>query len=263
MKKITYFISVFALLLNSCSHDIEPNMPPSANPSNPSNPSKPSPSSILVKKTISNETGTTITSNLTYNGNKIVSIVDDSPEVDLFFTYTGDNITKIEYKLNDGTIDQVDNYSYDTNGRIISMVSTQPNANWGNKETYAYNSDGTVSVNYYSGDLLSQTNLDQTGKVYFANGEVSKIELFDDLGNSEDVILYEYDNKINPFKNITGYSKLNFCYSIANGINHNISSENSTANGLTSYSFLYESNDYPKVITETNGGASSTTQLFY
>ncbi len=263
MKKITYFLSALTLLLNSCSHDIEPNMPPSDSSTNPTNPTNPTPSSVLLKKTISNETGTDITSILTYNGNKIVSIVDNSPEVDLFFTYTGDNITKLEYKLNDGTIDQVDNYSYDTGGRIISMVSLQPNANWGNKETYSYNNDGTVSVNYYSGDLISQTNLDQTGKIYFTNGEVSKIELFDDLGNPDDVIVYGYDNKINPLKNITGYSKLNFCYSIADGINHNITSENSTANGLTSYTFVYESNDYPKLATETHGGNSSTTQFFY
>lgn len=266
MKKIIYFLGAFTLLLNSCSHDIEPNMQPSdssTNPTNPTNPSNPSPSSILLKKTITNETGTPITSNLTYNGNKIVSIIDDSAEVDLFFTYTGDNITKLEYKLNDGTIDQVDNYSYDASGRIISMVYLQPNSNWGNKETYTYNTDGTVSVSYYSGDLISQTNLDQTGKIYFTNGEVSKIELFDDLGNSEDVIVYGYDNKINPLKNITGYSKLNFCYSIANGINNNIISENSTANGPTSYTFVYESNNYPKMVTETHGGTSSTTQFFY
>lgn len=262
MKKIIYVLGAFTLLLNSCSHDIEPNMPPSDSSTNPANPTNPSPSSILLKKTISNESGTTITSNLTYNGNKIVSIIDDSPEVDLFFTYTGDNITKMEYKLNDGTIDQVDNYSYDASGRIISMVSVDDLSDWGQKETYVYNSDGTVSVNYYSGDATSQTNLEQTGKIYFSNGEVSKIELSEN-NTIVEVIVYNYDNKINPLKNITGYSKLNFCYSIANGINHNIASENSTANGLTSYTFVYETNDYPKVVTETHGGTSSTTQFFY
>lgn len=262
MKKIIYFLGAFALLLNSCSHDIEPNMPPSDNSTNPTNPTNPTPSNILLKKTISNETGTIVTSNFTYNGNKIVSIIDDSNEVDMYFTYVGDNITKIEYKLNDGTIEQIDSYSYDSNGKIISMVSVDEASDWGQKETYAYNSDGTVSVNYYSGDATSQTDLEQTGKVYFANGEVSKLELSENGGIVE-TIVYSYDTKINPFKSIVGYNKLNFCYSIVDGINHNITSENSTANGLTSYSFTYETNDYPKVLTETHGSSVSTTQYFY
>ncbi|WP_300565997.1 hypothetical protein [Flavobacterium sp.] len=248
MKKLIYACSVLALLFTSCSSDSD---------------SPATTDGTLVKKIIDTDPiGDVMTTNFTYSGNKIVSAIDDTEETDMYFTYTGDDITKLEYKLNDGTVDQVDNYSYDSTGRLISMISIEPTIDWGSKEVYTYNTDGTVSVSYYSGDELSQTNLDGTGKIYFTNGEVSKIERYDGA-DLEDTTTYTYDTKNNFMKNVTGYSKINFAFSTADGVNHNIISENSTLNGLWSYSFVYNDNGFPSSSTETYSGDVSTSVYFY
>jgi hypothetical protein len=247
MKKLIYACSVLALLFSSCSSDSD----------------SPAVGGTLIKKIIDTDNlGDVLTTNFTYNGNKIVSAIDDTEETDMYFTYTGDYITKLEYKLNDGTVDQIDNYSYDSTGRLISMVSTRPAVEWGNKEVYTYNADGTVSASYYSGDDLTQTVLDGTGKIYFTNGEVSKIERYDGM-TLEDTTTYTYDTKNNIMKNVVGYSKINFAYSTADGVNHNITSENSTLHGLISYSFVYHDNGFPSSSTETYSGDVSTSVYFY
>lgn len=246
MKKIIYAFSALMVVLTSCSSE-ESN----------------STSSALLSKTIETfDDASTLTNNYIYNGNKIVSVIDDTEEVDMYFTYTGDLITKIEYKLNDGTLDQLDLYEYNSSNKLISLTRTFPNElDFGNKETFVYNSDGTISTSYYSGDSVSQTNLEFTGKVFFTDGEISKIEQYDG-GITTLTTTYTYDTSNNPMKAITGMDKIAFTDGEANGILHNIISENGSGTLTTQYT--YTSHNFPATsIDSYDGVEDSSTQYFY
>ena len=59
---------------------------------------------------------------------------------------------------------------------IVSSIDLDFEFNDGFRETYVYNSDGTVSVTGYDGTLSSQTDVTNTAIVSFANGEVISYE---------------------------------------------------------------------------------------
>jgi hypothetical protein len=246
MKKLVLVFSALVMVLSSCSSsDEETNTPPTS-------------SSVLVKKAIVEDEDGGYTTLYTYNGNKIVKTTnsDDTSEV---FTYSGDLITKIEY-YTDTTLDQKDIFTYNTDNKLITYTRLDYGVEWGTKETYVYNSDGTLSVTEYIGDLTSQTQLNSTSKIYFTNGEISKTEVFEG-GIKTNTITYTHDTKNNPYKNITGFNKLSI--SSGGGISHNILTEVDTDAGTSTYEYTYNSNDYPSTEKETYSGETYTTQYFY
>ncbi|MEW5674994.1 hypothetical protein ABGT15_01625 [Flavobacterium enshiense] len=247
MRKLIYAFSALALLFASCSSDSD------------SGSSSDNSSGNLLKKTV---TGAYVM-NFNYNGTKLVSAIDnDSEEVDLYFTYTGDNITKIEYKTNDGTVDQIDNYNYNSEGKLISYVRLDPGMDWGNKEVYTYNADGTVSVEHYIGDTVEQTQLNNTGKIFFTNGEVTKIEEYEG-GVTTSTIVYTHDSANGAMKNITGMGKIAFAGGYADSIAHNILTEVSSVEGTITNVYTYNSANYPVICVTTDIDGEETTQFFY
>lgn len=250
MKKLFLFLSAVTLILSSCSNDGD-TLPSPVNSNN-------SDSVFLKKKVDSNG----IIFNYTYNGSKIVSVIDnDADESDAFFTYTGDLITKLEYKIA-GNVEQRNIYEYNAEGKLISFKRLTLGMNWGDKEVYTYNSDGSISFINYFGDATTQTSLNRTGKKFFTNGEVSRIEMYES-GGGTNTITTTYDIKKNPMKNVLGWNKIDFVEDEAIGINHNVLVQNSTINGITNYSYIYNTNDYPKSFTETNNGIALTSECFY
>lgn len=241
MKKILLFCAV-ALALNSCSSDDS---------------SSDSSSSVLLKKTVMTDAeGTKVTSNYTYDGNKIVSVIDNSGESNEYYTYTGDLITKLEYKLPDGSIEQVNTYSYDSNGRLTTFVRIDPDMDWGNKELYTYNADGTITVKAYTGDSETQTFHNSTGTVKFANGEV--IEITNDV---QDDHVYTYDTNNNPLKNVLGWNKINFTDGEANDVLHNMLTDKVGAEVWYSYTHTYNADNYPTKSVESV--EKETVEYFY
>jgi len=257
MKKLLYVFSALALIFTSCSSDSDSSSDDSSG-------------TVLVKKTIVTDAdGNVVTTNFAYNGDKLVSIIDDTPDTPaepnlrMFFTYTGNLITKIEYKLASGAIDQLDVFAYDANERLISLTRTFPNEpDWGNKETFVHNADGTISSSYYSGDAISQTNLVSTGKVFFTNGNISKIEEYVD-GVTTKTNIYTYDAKNNPLKNILGMSKIAFTDGEAEAINNNMLTSDETSLGASSSVYTYNSGNYPITCVTTDADGEATTQFFY
>lgn len=246
MKKFLLLFCAMALALTSCSSD---------------NDSSPSSDLVLLKKTISTDSdGEKITTIYKYDGNKIVSIIDDAGEFNRYFTYTGDLITKIEYKLPNGTIDQINTYEYDSNKRLITFVRVEPLDELGSKEVYTYNTDGSVSITDYRGDEKTQTELNGEGKIIFAGGEVAKITI--NYGPSRS---YTYDDKNNPTKNVLGFDKIAFDDSEASGVLHNIISEKDIDydEELASYVFTYNSDNYPSKSVENEEGETATIEYFY
>lgn len=243
MKKLFCFLAVGAMALTSCSSS--------------SDDDNNNPGVVLVKQTIeTDEFGDTFTSTATYNGTKLNKITADGGYV-VQFTYDGDLITKMEYKLG-GVVFQRETYTYNGSGQLTSYVLVELDDDYGHKETYVHNGDGSISVTYYSGDATSQTTNDGNGTVTFlSNGEVASITTT--MGDNN---TYTYDTKNSPFKNVTGYAKISWTDIEATGMNHNVTFEDSNFGDVTT-TYTYNAADYPTSAVETSGGQSVTTTFTY
>lgn len=250
MKKILCLFGALTFGLTSCSSDEDSSGSPSSD-------------LVLLKKTITTDSdGEKVTTIYKYDGNKIVSITDSEGEFNRYFTYTGDLITKIEYKLPDGTVDQINRYEYDLNNRLVTFVRVEPLDDWGNKEVYTYNTDGTITAQNYNGDSKSQTYFDGVTTIKFVNGEVS--EIIPD-GNWTGHHKYTYDTKQNPLKNVLGFDKLAFEDGGADGVNHNILTDKDVEeNDLWENStYTYNENGYPVKEVDKGSDVPGTTEFFY
>lgn len=161
--------------------------------------------SVLLQKVIEVSTdGTSSTTLLNYNGNKIVSI-DGVASLNKF-TYTDDLITKIvefdKQSLNQNTLD----YSY-LEGKLLKVNSSNNYV-----INFVYNTNGTVSYEKVTKDSRNNPIIVFNGILYFKNKNVIKDErIIYDTGVgvlTKNSSTLEYDYKNNPLKNIVGYSKL-------------------------------------------------------
>jgi hypothetical protein len=241
MKKLFCFLAITSLALTSCSSSDDGGS---------------SSGTVLLKKTIENGPDGNITSIATYNGTKLDKITATGGYV-IDFTYTGNLITQVDYKL--GTeVSQTEKYTYDGSNRMASYVRLELDVEWGPKEVYVYNGDGTVTVNSYSGDLDSQTNGPSVATISFlANGEV------DEITSDDGTISYTYDNKNNPFMNVTGYSKVAFSDMATDGILHNVTLEHSTTDSDLTRVYTYNEDGFPTNAVESYDGDDTTTEFFY
>ncbi|WP_431244293.1 hypothetical protein ACQ9BO_08045 [Flavobacterium sp. P21] len=246
MKKILCLFGALTLLLNSCSSDDS---------------SSDSSDLVLLKKTIITDSdGEKVTTIYKYDGNKIVSAVDDSGDTGLYYTYTGDLITKIEFKYPDGTIDQINTFSYNAEGKLTTFVRVEPNIDWGHKEVYTYNTDGTILVKSYSGDSKTQTGGGVTSTIKFVDGEVSEIVAI--TANQPDH-KYTYDNKNNPAKNILGMDKIAFADGEGSGVKFNILTDTADGDLWTKSTFTYNDQGYPTKEVDKGSESLGTIEYFY
>lgn len=217
---------------------------------------------VLVKRTVStDEDGLEETLQYFYNGNKI-SRIEGPDGFKVQFTYVGDLITAIRYFA--GTTEfQTETYTYNSQGQMIKYVLLSLLQDYGAKEEFTYNADGTIEYTRALGDLVSQTESPSSGKLFFTNGEITKVENYEFGATS--VVNYTYDTKNNPFKNITGISKISFADQVVGGFNHNVLTEEHptfpSSNLTTAYQ--YNSNDYPISAVETTTFGESSTMFFY
>lgn len=242
MKKLLLLFGALALSLTSCSSDDSPSDESTTD-------------GVLLKKIITTTSEGKVTTIYTYDGNKIVSDVDDSGESNAYYTYTGDLITKIEYKLPNGTVEQINTYAY-TDGKLTTFVRIDPGMDWGNKELYTYNADGTVTSKQYIGDSKTQTSLNATVIIKFANGEV--VDMINDFNDSHS---YTYDTKNNPFKNVLGWNKINFTDGEANDVLHNMLTDKAEGELWYSYTYTYNADGYPTKSVESV--EEETVEYFY
>lgn len=197
MKKIALLLSVFALIATSCSSDgdDDTNTPSTT-------------TGTQLKKVI--ETygdGTVETVNLTYNGNKIVSIISDFGEKTVY-TYTGDLITKEEFYFED-VLEDVTVLVYNASQKLIK--STRTSGSVVVVDNFTYNTNNTVSFT-----TTSDGNTEATGTIYFNGNQPYKkvitryfIDPFSGDPIQEDTVEETtFDNKVNPLANVLGFSKI-------------------------------------------------------
>jgi hypothetical protein len=243
MKKILLLFCAISLALTSCSSNDDA-----------------STDVVLLKKVILTGSDGKTTVNYTYNGNKLVSVVDDFKVINLHYTYTGDLITKIDFKLADGSIEQTNTFSYGTDGKLATFVRVEFDEDdfKGYKEVYTHNANGTISVKAYNGDDKTQTNATGTSTITFVNGDVAEIT----STNSPDH-KYTYDTKNNAAKNILGFDKIAFVDGEGTDVFHNQLSDTADGEVWSTYSFTYNSDGYPEKSTDNEEGESFTSEYFY
>jgi hypothetical protein len=233
MKKIFYLLSVTFLILQSCSKDDNSN----------------NSEAILLKKSESSDDSDPIY--FIYNGTKLnyYSIGDQSGQIyRKQFTYSGDLITKTEWYENNQPTGEKNIYSY-SNNKLSEVKIYSPGAILEYKENYIYNSDIVdVNITGYNG------NINRNVKMFLdSNNNIIKTI------NSNQIKIFEFDNKMNPLKNITGFDKLKLSESGRNG-NNNITKE---SNPIINYNLQYNSQNYPVSCEIIRTGQSPVIETYY
>jgi hypothetical protein len=174
----------------------------------------------LLKKIVEvSVDGSSSTTLLTYDGNKIANI--DKFDKHSEFYYTGDLITKIVES--DKTKQHINTLKYlYLNGQLSKITSSDNYV-----INYIHNNDGSVSYEKVTKDSNNNDVRINHGTLYFQNGNLVKDDKFlDEAGKgilAENSTSYEYDYKNNALSNILGYNKL-LDYSKAISLNNVISS---------------------------------------
>ena len=247
MKKILLFVT--ALLAVSCSDDL-----------NSGNPDGGSDSYILPKKKVETAAnGSSLTTNYSYNGNKLTSVTysDGTNEA---YTYLENYITEIRHYENGGLIEK-EVFNYSTSG-LTAHVSyfydlANPSNNNAVKYNYTYNG-GTITVNKYTGDESSQTTAAGTATLTVtSNGNITKYE------SGTTTIDYNFDFNSSPVREIAGYQAVVLA-ALEGGANNitttRVNNNGTITNILTTY--VYNPVSYPVTATHTAADGSVSTTAF-
>jgi len=241
------------VILYSCSND-----------DNSSNSNMP-----LVKKAVSIEANgeNGLTFDYSYIGNKITTI-EVSNGQSLKFYYTGNLITKTEkYLYNDTELSNEIIYQYDNNERLVSEESKDFLNSVLETREYIYESNGTVSYLYYTGEIGSVTVLVKTGTYFFnANNEVEKLE-DTSVGSNEMITTnFTYDTNNSIFKNVLGWNKI-FSTVYDGKTNNILTSTTINADDIVIYGYTnqysYNNAGYPVALTTLIDGNAATVNYFY
>jgi hypothetical protein len=263
MKKVNLIIglvSLFLITLSSCSNENVDQVQVQ-----------------LLKKIVEvSVDGSSNTTTLNYDGNKIVNI-DKVDKISNFY-YSGNLITKI-VELDKATqhINTLD-YSY-SEGQLTKIASSDNYV-----INYIHNTDGSVSYEKVTKDSNNLVVKNYHGILYFQNENLIKDDkTLDDAGNgilAKNSINLEYDYKSNALKNILGFNKLLDYSKIISSNNDIISTavssvkyidDDQVISSIKRYDskYQYNSNGYPTEIVSENilfGGSDSNhlkSQLFY
>lgn len=250
MKKIFSLAAIALFMLTSCSSDDDSS--PVDNPGS---------GAILLKKTIAaDQDGNELTTDYAYDGNKLTNVTDSEGfKMNLF--YENDLLVKIEYFENN-ILNQRDVYTYDANNRLATVIMMDLDEDWASKMLFTHNSNGTVSIEDYTGDLLEQTTLYGNGMVTYNNSNIVDYTVTT-TGGSEVNRVYTFDSKNNPLKNIVSFDTFNLAYQ-EGGSNNTLSYTNEAYDEASTTEYTYNSDNYPTTSVETdNNGTITTTQYFY
>ena len=244
MKKLILSLVSTVLMLVSCTKD-------------DNNINNNSTVTAQLPKTINNDG---IVSTVTYNGTKIVSIVASSANISSkTFTYTGDNIVTQVYAYGNNIL--TTGYVYDSNNKLVKSNYWSNNGK-GNtmtisgKDEYVYNTDGTVTKQYYNNSDGVYVAEGGFLKMTYQNGNAVKGEfIITATGQTSSRWVAEFDTKNNPFKNVTGMNKIlgGSSWSNTNNWTKLITTSTETITSLVrSYNYTYNTQGYPLNVQQTD-----------
>ncbi|OUL60710.1 hypothetical protein [Flavobacterium sp. AJR] len=203
MKKLLLLFCATSLVLTSCSNDGDDNAT-SAISEIPLVPIIPIVETVILPKTekytYPSHPEENSTTTFTYDGNKIVSLVNNGGHKTLF-TYTGNLITKTEY-YEQNVLLTTTVFTYENN-KLKSYLETPSGNSSKRRKDYTYNANGTISTATFLISTDQVETLDSSSIFTLdASGNIVKVEFNDSIN------LFEYDTKNSPFKNILGYAQL-------------------------------------------------------
>ncbi len=270
MKKIIYLLSITFLMLQSCTSD-------SSSDSN-----NPNDTAVLVKTILRSHDpntsnwggGNNQRMDYFYNGSKLdhmnwswVDLNGTLIENNFIYTYNGNLITKVE-GLNNNTLMMRIIYTYNNSQQVVESNQfsrdSQTNSLYlGHKSLFTYNSDGTVSEQYYEGSINNPVEYVKRYTYTIADGEIRNIVEANPNGFISKTSVFTFDNKNNPFKNVTGVNP--FIGGFMGGKNYNVIQETinySSSSNAKNYTYTYNSDNYPVSITTPYGSQSQTITYY-
>jgi YD repeat-containing protein len=210
----------------------------------------------------------------TYDGNKLKSVTQSDNQSSsistYYFVYTNNKVIRIDgytsYNASEPTKTEEVNYSYDSQGRLASMVHTDSYET--ETGTFTYNANGSVTYNQSYKENNSPISTENPISLQFD----SKDNLIS-FSDGEGTRVLAYDNYKSPFKNVVG---LNFHILLSGelttseifSLNNNCTSASfSNAQGETfsdTYSYDYNQEGYPRqIIAKDYEGYESTITIQY
>lgn len=243
MKTKIMLLSI-ALLAISCSNDSNTVDPVDSTP-------------ILLTKLMNN--GETYV--YTYNGSKIVQekgLVDGDISN---FTYTGDLITKIVSTSSNGAPTSTETFTYDSSNRLIKVEDISGSNSTVTTFNYLSADHVTIIEKNTSGNYVktytrdAYLNTDGSVKSYTQTIQATQNGTIVETGtgNLQPIV---YDNKNNPFKNVTGLKNIQVYHQVDQASEHNVlsyklvnSTTGSGSSGISSdiftQTYQYNSNNFP------------------
>lgn len=213
---------------------------------------------VLLKKMVEvSEDGSQGSATYTYNGTKLATTTNSNGRRDIT-TYTGDLITKVETYDND-ILTGEELFEYDADNRIIVHTTRYIDENNGYKNTFSYDSNGTIVTQEFSGNATAQTSLVMRGVLTVVSDNVMR-HVFRYNGASESVENFTYDTKNDPNKNVTGIKQYNIA-TMYGGVN-NILTRNDGAAVFTTV-YAYNADDYPTSGIQTNNVSEAGRNIYY
>ena len=257
--KITKFLTIFSLLLlfTSCSDDESTNNIDNNDDTN---------TETLLRERITQYDNETITEFFNYDSNKNLASIIDSDGFSYNYIYENNLLKRINYTDSDANIIDYTNLNYDDTNNLINYVVYIPDNDEGLKFDLEYNSDQTITIKEYRGDLVNQNSLIGESTINLSNKQ--KVS---EIGNDYS-INYSYDNKNGIYKNISNIETLNLINIDFNGYiesgNNNIIRINEEENGnniiFDEYEYIYNNDNYPVSATYLyDGELDSTIQYIY
>lgn len=162
-------------------------------------------SKMIVKSNLENDYGAQITE-FYYNGKKLKEVMMPTGNR-LEYIYESDNIVIIKVWY-DNELQSETFYAYDNKGRVSSETIKDYDGFESKKTLYSYNANHVISYENFFTSEFNQGPTGETGIIYNdAKGQTFKTEKF--INNQLwQKIVFTYDTKNSPFKNVTGFSKL-------------------------------------------------------
>lgn len=222
---------------------------------------------ILLKKiTVTDLNGEVYSVEFTYSGKKLAQSIN-SNGTRVVYTYEQDLLVK-EETFNGTTLVDKATYVYDISSNLITYIEFDYESTTADRWVYVHNSNGTISFENYTGDLAEQTEAVSTGTIsatQYVENNINPITQLPEVITD----VFTYDSKNNPFKNVTGFSKIIFTGSdsTSNYLN-NILTVTSQIDDTTpvvanNNTYVYNANNFPiSSSTTTIGGVLSSTQKY-
>jgi hypothetical protein len=253
MKRII-FAMIIAFALVSCSEDKDETPVPGGAGSQ----------ILLTQLVINYPNNQTYTKQYLYeDGNKLSEIIDSNGNRE-YYTYSGNFISKIEYRNNNPEYLDERLFTYDNTGRLIEEIFLYHFNSVGTRTVFNYMGDGNINYETFSGDLISQLEPSLHGTYALGSkGEILENNEHSDVNSTNRILTYSYDAKNSPYLNIRDDSK-DFKFVLMGGIN-NTKSFKFVQSGFEVYSyssqFEYNTNGFPD--SERKADSSGTSLIYF